>query len=76
LVRYLERNALRAGLVARAEAWKWSSLWWRTSGAPEQEQLLGQWPVPYPRDWCKLVNQPQTEAEVAAICRCVARGQP
>ena len=26
LVRYVERNALRANLVARAEAWPWSSL--------------------------------------------------
>jgi REP element-mobilizing transposase RayT len=28
--RYVERNALRAGLVPRAEAWRWGSLWrWR-----------------------------------------------
>ena len=32
--------------------------------------------VPYPRGWCKLVNEPQTESEVEAIRRCVARGQP
>lgn len=76
LVRYVERNALRADLVERAEAWRWSSLWRRMSGTPEQNQLLSAWPVPYPRDWCKLVNEPQTEAEVEAIRRCVARGQP
>ncbi len=45
-------------------------------GTPEQKQLLSAWPVPYPRGWCKLVNEPQTEAEVEAIRRCVARGQP
>jgi len=76
LVRYVERNALRAGLVQRAEAWRWSSLWRRTSGTPEEKQLLGTWPVLYPRGWCKLVNEPQTEAELDAIRRCVARGQP
>jgi putative transposase len=76
LVRYVDRNALRAGLVKRAEAWKWSSLWRRTSGTPEQKQRLDAWPVPYPRGWCKLVNKPQAEAEVEAIRRCVARGQP
>ena len=27
--RYVERNALRAGLCARAEHWRWSSLWRR-----------------------------------------------
>lgn len=76
LVRYVERNALRAGLVARAEAWKWSSLWRRTTGTAQEKQLLSTWPVPYPRNWCKLVNEPQTEAEVDAIRRCIARGQP
>jgi putative transposase len=27
LCRYVERNPLRAGLVRRAEAWQWGSLW-------------------------------------------------
>ncbi len=76
LVRYVERNALRAALVERAEAWKWSSLWRRTSGTPEQKQLFGDWPVAYPKGWCKFVNQPQTEAELDAIRRCLSRGQP
>ena len=76
LVRYVERNALRAALAERAEAWKWSSLWRRTSGTPEQKKLLGDWPVTYPKGWCTFVNEPQTEAEVDAIRRCVARGQP
>ena len=70
----MERRALRADLVERAEAWRWCSLWRRTSGTPEQKQLLGDWPVAYPKGWCKLVNQPQTEAELEAIRRCVARG--
>ena len=76
LVRYVERNALRAGLAKRAEAWRWSSLWRRTSGSSEQKQLLSVWPVPYPRQWRELVNAAQTEAELEAIRRCVARGQP
>jgi putative transposase len=29
LCRYVERNPLRANLVARAEQWRWSSLWLR-----------------------------------------------
>ena len=29
VLRYAERNALRAKLVARAEAWRWGSLWRR-----------------------------------------------
>ncbi|MBS0184492.1 MAG: transposase [Nitrospira sp.] len=32
VARYVERNALRAKLVRRAEDWQWSSLWRRTQG--------------------------------------------
>jgi len=32
VTRYVERNALRANLVSRAEEWRWSSLWRRVYG--------------------------------------------
>jgi hypothetical protein len=38
--------------------------------------LLSAWRVAYPKGWCKLAGQPQTEAELEATGRCVARGQP
>ena len=33
LCRYVERNALTAGLVKRAQDWRWSSLWTRLNGS-------------------------------------------
>ncbi len=64
-----------ANLVERAESWRWSSL-----RRGEREDLafpvLATWPLPRPTDWLQLVNQPQTEAEVAALRCCVNRGQP
>ncbi len=74
LVRYVERNALRAGLVARAEDWQWSSLSRRT--ASEARIPLSTWPLPRPSRWTQHVNQPQTEAELEAIRRCLRRGRP
>lgn len=76
VVRYVERNALRANLVTRAEDWRWSSLWRRVHGTAEQRQLLSPWPLPRPRDWAERVNQPQTEAELEAIRQSLTRGQP
>jgi putative transposase len=76
LVRYVERNALRAGLVARAEEWRWSSLWRHVSGDAEARSLLSRWPLPRPRNWVDLVNAPQTEAELEAIRRAVRRSSP
>ena len=74
--RYVERNALRAKLVPRAEDWRWSSLWRRTHGDDKAQALLSEWPVPCPRQWLGWVNEPQTQAEVEALRRCVTRGQP
>ena len=76
VVRYVERNALRAGLVRQAENWRWSSLWRRLHGTPEEQALLSDWPLPQPRAWKQYINQPQTEAELAALRRSVQRGQP
>jgi putative transposase len=74
VLRYVERNALRAGLVQRAEDWKWGSLHSRAPAA--RDALLTEWPLPEPSDWIEQVNAPQTEAELAAIRRCVRRGSP
>ena len=76
VVRYVERNALRANLVDRAEEWQWSSLWRRERGTVDQRHWLGAWPLPRPRQWLKLVNESQTQAELEALRRCGKRGQP
>lgn len=75
VLRYVERNALRANLVERAEQWCWSSLWRRTQGPPHAA-LLSEWPVPLPADWRRLVNRAQTEKEMEAVRRSVVRGSP
>jgi putative transposase len=74
VLRYAERNPLRAKLVRRAEAWPWSSLSWRPSD--ECPQLLSDWPVPRPRNWVAMVNAAQTEAELVALRHSIARGAP
>jgi putative transposase len=49
LCRYVERNALRAGLVARSEDWKWSSAW--RGGRKFNGDHLAEWPFPQPSNW-------------------------
>jgi putative transposase len=75
--RYVERNALRAGLVARAEEWRWGSLWRgaAAAGAPPFP-ALSPWPVPRPADWVERVNAPLSPAEEEAMARSLRRGQP
>ncbi len=76
VIRYVERNALRANLVGRAEDWQWSSLWIREFGDADHRKLLSAWPVRRPRDWAEHVNQPINEKELQAIRRSCNRGTP
>jgi putative transposase len=72
VVRYVERNPLRAALVARAEDWRWSSLGASGATAPRiaPEELLRR------GDWAGFVNAPQTEAEALAIQLSIRRDRP
>jgi putative transposase len=70
----VERNPLRAGLVKRAERWRWSSLWHRTQGALPVWLRAG--PLPVPDGWLEHVNAGGTEAELEALRRSAARGAP
>lgn len=74
VMRYVERNALRAGLVSRAEDWAWGSLGWRRRGTAGD--LLSSPPVPLPSDWLDRVNAPQTVQELADLRACVNRQRP
>lgn len=74
VLRYVERNPLRAGLVERAERWRWSSLALRTHR--QVPTILSPSPVKLPRNWTDLVNRPQTETEVAAVRHSIERGTP
>ena len=76
VLRYVERNPLRAGLVRRAENWPWSSLACRLAGDEVALRRLRPGPVALPTDWLDLVNESQTEAELEAMRRSVARGRP
>ena len=76
VLRYVERNALRAGLVARAEQWRWGSLWRRTQGDADQRAILSDPPAGWPAGWVQWVNQPQTKEEEEALAHCIARSRP
>jgi putative transposase len=74
LMRYVERNALRKNLVARAEDWRWGSLSWRARG--RGPLALAAPPLKLPGGWIEWVNLPQTAAELEAIRTSVNRQRP
>ena len=64
VLRYVERNPVRAGLVAAARDWPWSSAARRRPPGMAWPDLAES-PVPRPRHWHAFVDEPQTAAEEA-----------
>ncbi len=74
--RYVERNALRSGLVQRAEDWQWGSLWrWLQKPEPDPK-LLSRWPLARLPGWIERVNEPLSKQELAAVRLSAQRGRP
>ena len=74
--RYVERNALRAGLARRAEDWRWGSLWrWLQQKEPEPP-LLSSWPLARLPNWAQRVNTPLSQRELDAVRHCIRRSRP
>ncbi len=76
--RYVERNALRAHLVQRAEVWRWCSLWLMNKKQKDTDTpiQLSKWPIERPDNWVKLVNEPQTDDQLQTLRLCVNRDRP
>jgi putative transposase len=72
--RYVERNALRAGLVSKAEDWQWCSL--RSRMAVPPSHWLGEGPIALPSNWAEIVNVPQTIAEIETFRNHIKEGKP
>ena len=72
--RYVERNALTAKIVRRAEAYRWGSLWNWCGG--ETVIKVSAWPVKRLPGWIERVNELITKKEKEALQHCIQRGCP
>jgi len=68
VLRYVERNALRANLVDNAEKWPWSS----AAVGRSRDDL----PIELPGDWLTILNEPQSGEELDAVRQSVNRQRP
>ncbi len=72
--RYVERNALGAGLVERAELWPWSSLRQRCSNS--HLVTLDEWPILPPANWVELVNESWADTDLESVRQSVRHCRP
>lgn len=76
VLKYIERNPVRAKLARRVELWRWGSAWLRLYGTPNQWKLLSELPVALPRDYRVWINTPDTEKDLESLRVSVNRGAP
>ncbi|MCC9609497.1 transposase [Blastopirellula sp. JC732] len=77
VIRYVERNALRACLVSSAVNWRWSSAWYRQQPTADRPVWLCDPIEPQlPCDLQDWLDAPQSEAEAASIGECIRKGSP
>ncbi len=74
LIKYIEANPLRAGLVDRAQAWPYSSLVHRIR--PAGEPMLARLPIALPVHWVDEVNTPMKSSQLDSLRQSVNRQAP
>ena len=73
VIRYIERNPLRARLVRNAHDWEWSSL---SRRAAANDSLLDAAPIELPAPWADFVNEPITKSELESVRSSLTSGRP
>jgi putative transposase len=76
VLRYVERNPVRAGLVEQAQDWRWGSCHVRQDRSNRMYPLLSPWPIARPAGWLARVNAPQSDAEEQAMKLSILRSRP
>ena len=76
VLRYVERNPVRAKLCQKAEHWRFGSAWRIAQHDPSLTTLLSTWPIQKPKNWAAWVNLMPNPSETEAIQRCAIKSSP
>lgn len=72
--RYVERNALRKGLVDSADKWHWSSLHSMRNNCDLIP--LAEWPILRPKNWLEIVNSEDVPSDLELVRICIRKNWP
>ncbi|MDP3645900.1 MAG: transposase [bacterium] len=76
VLKYIERNPVRAKLSRSVESWRWGSAWLRLNGSKKQKTLLAELPVEMPHNYHSWINTPDSLKELESLRESVNRGAP
>jgi putative transposase len=71
VLKYTERNAVRAKLSETAESWRWGSAHIRLTGTLKQRALLAELPVDLPRQYRVWLNELEPTEQLRELRRLV-----
>jgi len=74
VLRYVEANPVRPGLVNSAKDWLWSSH--RETIGKRACSLIDKVPIELPKNWDRYVDEPLTEKELGGLRQAVNRQSP
>jgi len=76
VIRYVERNPLRASLIQNLSEWRCGSYYRRMHGSLKQRELLSPPSIPLPNDYVQWVQKALSDSEVQSIRESVNRSKP
>lgn len=76
LMKYVERNPVRAKLSSVCEDWQWGSAYRRLKGTPKERLLIDLPPTELPTRYSAWINTAEDEKLVLSIRASVIKGSP
>ena len=74
VLKYIERNPIRAKLADKPEDWKWGSAHRRITGTSQQKHLLSELPVELPKNYRSWIGEPEASEEINEVRYSVEKG--
>jgi len=76
VIKYIERNPVRAKITKTVEGWKWGSGYRRLDGTVQERAILSEPLLDLPARYRQWVNQPDKEDELEIVRESVNKGKP
>lgn len=76
VLKYVERNPVRAKLARTCEEWRWGSAWLRLQPPALRDRFIDDPPVEVPRNYLTWINVREKEEAVEQLRNSVRRGTP
>lgn len=76
VIKYVERNPVRAKFAKRVEQWRWGSGYRRLDGTKKERELLAEPPIVLPRNYRAWVNESDKAEDLEALRISAAKGKP